>query len=658
MKTRNLILALFVLLSVNLAGQQISDEELFSMSLEELMNIEVTVATKQSLSIRETPGVVTVIQKDDIANSGARDLLELLRIYVPGVEFAVDVEGVVGIGMRGLWSNEGKVLLLINGMEVNEDMFATLQLGNRYNVDIIEKIEIIRGPGSAVYGGYASMGVINIITKKPEQGGYISAQRSLMTKSFSHVNLASGAGWRKNDFNLNVNAAYNMGSRSQNQITDYSLNSNSMLDSSDIKSYFIDLCSQYKGLKFYGLIDNYELNYIDLWGTNFTNYVIKEKFYTSLANLEYKQKLGENVSVTPWIQYKYQLPWNTNIPEEGYSNNKHIEKYSAGINSEVMVGEYFLTAGVSYYSQQLHMPENPTQYEETFKDSSNTLSVNNFTAFAQGVLKLPWLNVTLGGRYDHSDQFGGSFVPRIGLTKAYEKLHLKLIAAQAFRIPGGILINRQPNGVDMISPEKSTNIEAEIGYKITSRSWLTINAFNSWFNDAITYATDTSGRGFYTNQGTLGTYGFEVDYKISAGNFTANLTYAFYQPQDDSAYTYRIREHNDYFLGFAKHKLTAIAIYRVSQNIWLNANSIFYGPRYSFTHADSAENDVLTKHNSQLIINSNIRFDNFLTQNLELTIGINNLTNEKVIFPAPYRSGHGPLPSHGISFMGRIVYKF
>ena len=84
---------------------------------------------------------------------------------VPGFHFGVDVTNVVGVGVRGNWGHEGKVLMLIDGMEMNENLFSTLQFGQHYNLQNIEKIEIIRGPGSSIYGGFAELGVINIITK-------------------------------------------------------------------------------------------------------------------------------------------------------------------------------------------------------------------------------------------------------------------------------------------------------------------------------------------------------------------------------------------------------------------------------------------------------------------------------------------------------------
>ncbi|HEX7413290.1 MAG TPA: TonB-dependent receptor plug domain-containing protein, partial [Bacteroidia bacterium] len=138
--------------------------------LEKLINSLISVASKKPLNVRESPSIVTLVTADEIKNSGARDLVDVLRL-VPGIDFGMDVEGVVGIGMRGNWAHEGKVLLLLDGQEMNEILYATTQFGNHFPIDQIKKIEIIRGPGSAIYGGYAEYGVINIVTK---QGGDIN----------------------------------------------------------------------------------------------------------------------------------------------------------------------------------------------------------------------------------------------------------------------------------------------------------------------------------------------------------------------------------------------------------------------------------------------------------------------------------------------------
>src|SRR5258706_15276835 len=83
------------------------------MSLEDLMKVEVTVASRKALTTRESPGIVTLITEEEIRNSGAQDLMDILRM-VPGFDFGVDVEGVVDVSVRGNWAHEGKVLLIID----------------------------------------------------------------------------------------------------------------------------------------------------------------------------------------------------------------------------------------------------------------------------------------------------------------------------------------------------------------------------------------------------------------------------------------------------------------------------------------------------------------------------------------------------------------
>lgn len=136
----------------------------FQLSIDDLLEQSSTVSSKTALSARETPGIVSILTADEILNSGAEDLSDLLRI-IPGIYFGQDVDGVTGIFMRGNWGHEGKVLFIIDNMELNENMYSVTQLFNHIPTAQIEKLEVIRGPGSALYGGYAELGVIKITTK-------------------------------------------------------------------------------------------------------------------------------------------------------------------------------------------------------------------------------------------------------------------------------------------------------------------------------------------------------------------------------------------------------------------------------------------------------------------------------------------------------------
>ena len=152
--------------------------DLTQKSLEDLMNIEVTSVSKKEQKTSEVAAAIFVISRDDIRHSGAQNIPDLLRM-VPGLDVAQIDAGKWAISSRGFngqYSN--KLLVLMDGRTVYSPIFAGV-FWDSQNVplDSIERIEVIRGPGAAVWGSNAVNGVINIITLSAgnTQGGYISA---------------------------------------------------------------------------------------------------------------------------------------------------------------------------------------------------------------------------------------------------------------------------------------------------------------------------------------------------------------------------------------------------------------------------------------------------------------------------------------------------
>ncbi|OQX99333.1 MAG: hypothetical protein B6I20_10045 [Bacteroidetes bacterium 4572_117] len=192
-KTINILL--IVLSFANLKAQQdsINMDSLLNMSLEELLNLKISVATVKQKTIKESPSIVTLITKQEIENSGARNIVDVLNL-VPGFNFVIGGVGSVSLGTRGLFAAEGKALFMINGQILNDPLYGNFTLENRLVPEQISRIEIIRGPGSAKYGGYAGLSVINIITQKPENGGFSASYLHGIMKgeinSLNNVNLS------------------------------------------------------------------------------------------------------------------------------------------------------------------------------------------------------------------------------------------------------------------------------------------------------------------------------------------------------------------------------------------------------------------------------------------------------------------------------------
>lgn len=127
-----------------------------------------TGSNLSELKINEAPSVMSVITAKEIEDLGYPDLMDLLNLF-PGIQIVSDVQNGNGIGIRGNWANEGKLLFMIDGIQINDMAYGSVIMGLRFPVVNISRIEFIRGSGSSIYGGLAGLGVINIITKKGQE---------------------------------------------------------------------------------------------------------------------------------------------------------------------------------------------------------------------------------------------------------------------------------------------------------------------------------------------------------------------------------------------------------------------------------------------------------------------------------------------------------
>jgi len=145
-----------------------ANADLMQMSLEELMNVEVeSTASLTKTTHRRVPSTVTTIPQEEIWNSGARNLDELLDIYVPNFEWVRHPWEYNHLGLRGITSDRDmKYLLLVNGKVMNEHThYGALAERDLPTMRDIHHIDVIRGPGSALYGPGAIAMVINIVTE-------------------------------------------------------------------------------------------------------------------------------------------------------------------------------------------------------------------------------------------------------------------------------------------------------------------------------------------------------------------------------------------------------------------------------------------------------------------------------------------------------------
>ncbi len=144
--------------------------ELFNMSLEDLMETEITSATKRSQSLLRTAAATYVISEEDIRRSGVSTIPEVLRI-VPGISVAQIDANKWAISSRGFNDLYSKYLLvLIDGRSIYTPTSSSVHWNTLdYPLEDIKRIEVIKGPGAALWGANAVNGVINIITKRASE---------------------------------------------------------------------------------------------------------------------------------------------------------------------------------------------------------------------------------------------------------------------------------------------------------------------------------------------------------------------------------------------------------------------------------------------------------------------------------------------------------
>jgi len=182
-----------------IAQTQKPTPDLAETSLETLMNIEVTSASKKQEKLSQTAAAIYVITQEDIRRSGATSIPELLRM-VPGSDVAHIDANKWAISARGL--NEqfaDKMLVLIDGRTVYTPLFSGVYWDVQDTLlEDIDRIEVIRGPGATLWGANAVNGVINIITKqaKDTQGSLLTSGGGNQERGFGAVRYGGKLGDR------------------------------------------------------------------------------------------------------------------------------------------------------------------------------------------------------------------------------------------------------------------------------------------------------------------------------------------------------------------------------------------------------------------------------------------------------------------------------
>ncbi|MEK7432703.1 MAG: TonB-dependent receptor plug domain-containing protein [Cyanobacteriota bacterium] len=643
------------------------------------INLRSTVASKNVLSLKKAPGIITILTDEDILKSGVRDLQELLNL-VPGFIFNTDVQGVVSTGFRGIWAEEGRCLVIIDGQEMNDILWPTIVFGNHFPVHQIKKVEILRGPGSAIYGGQAELAVINITTKTGKDMNGLSAKINAGSifndfNAFTKRNLNISYGQQFGDLDVSFHGTVGRGNLSDKTFTDFYNQSYSMKGNSENNPLFMNLGLSFKDFSARFISDIYRRTYRDGLANIIPDSIgavpINHDGY--YAELKYDFKPTSNFTLTPKLNYKRQFPWQTDNQQarklaetKGFEANfidKMVERTTGNLtaNWDITKDINLITGGEFYSDYAKSLDPLSSNFGKDKKQDS--IRYNNMAGFAQALYKNKFFNLTLGSRVENHSEYGLSFVPRAAITGNYEAFHAKLLYSKAFRSPGiQNIINFDPefSKSKNIKPENATVSEIELGYDITPNMEINANLFDTNIQDPIIYFTDkVNAYDAYDNFERTGSRGFELEYKIKDEKIGyANLTYSFNMANENKVDVYAVPSRKDILLGFPFHKVTLNTSLNLFDNLSINPSLVFIGNRFGYNSADKDGKPVVKEFAPNFLVNLNLLYKNLFIKGMDASLSVHNLLNDTYYFIQPYDGFHAPLPGASTEISLNLGYNF
>jgi len=631
---------------------QDTTRQIFTPLVNEVIDIDpkkidqnkVKITNLSQIKINEAPGSVYVVTSEEISQNGYTDLIEVL-MDIPGFNIASDVQNGVGIALRGAWTSEAKLLVMVDGLIMNDMSYGSFVVGGRIPLLNVDRIEIIRGASSSIYGGIAGLGVINIITK---EGNY-SRQSSFMAESglsgnnFSSTRLTfANTGYLLNDFELSLSGSVYTGNRSNQS----HLNTNGVFvnfsDSSKVEGAFLQMNLRRRNFAYKVLYDDYNFQS--------TYDGIYSLCRTFINDLSYDKKFGK-LTFNTGINAKEQIPWNTQYGDPTVYDLQNLKTrrltFSTNLNFALNDKFNFLTGGVYYNDYMRHYRSN------LFLNSGNKSDLYHaFAAFGEISWRNRFVNIFAGGRLDWYQSFNPNFSPRISFTKEFKVFHYKLIYGESFKIPTLQNINLAYFNSEPIKPEKIRDYQAEIGFRKDNHT-LILGTFYTQIQDIIVYGYDLQTfEESYVNNGNISFAGAEIALQNTFTNFNLKSSYSYYAliDSDEDDFVADTNTLKVGALGIPKHKFTTRLSYQINNKNTISLHYIFQSSRNAIEQIDVVTDEY------DYIIYPSIHLVDLIFQSrnfyrlFDLTAGIKNILNTKNFYSYPISGGYPAIMGMGREF--------
>jgi outer membrane receptor for ferrienterochelin and colicins len=501
--------------TIDVKMTKVGTENMYDISLEDLLNMEVTTASKKAEKNIDAPGIISTITKEEIKYFGANNLNDVLEratsIQTIGSHLWPNNISAMRGDLRSLYDNH--TLLLINGRPIRDGVTGgvnyPIYLG--LPVEMIEKIEIIRGPGSVLYGSNAFTSVINIITK--DNGDKNSIRINGTAGSFGTMGGSVHGAYAKNDFKAKVNVNLdNLKGWDYSAITvhpDPSLPNLPIDKKYGRQNTGLAADLSYKGLSFTGF---YTFNNQEIVGIiPYASWEGKNKMSRLFLNLSYTHKISDAWEASLNLTHN-SSDWRVNdeaiVPFDHQENSDNLAELT--VNGSLLENLNLVVGGVIDTRNKNNIGPNdaiPIKYNQT-----------HLSAYIQADYRpIEILKLIVGAQLNKPNVGDIDIVPRVGAIFNFtDNFGVKTLYASAFRSPWPIeqfLDNPNIVGNPNLEPEKISTLDIQLFYS-SKKAEGSITYFNSLFTNSVTRGILDSVF-TYINQGELHMNGFELEGKVT-----------------------------------------------------------------------------------------------------------------------------------------------
>lgn len=534
---------------------------------------DLFVATKKKTPLSKAPAIATVVTAKEIRNMGARDLSDVIRM-IAGFGLSTTEFGNSMVETRGIRTQlSEKILVMIDGHPLNRNFTGSALYNIALDLPVvnIRQVEVVRGPGSALYGANAFVAVINVITKDADELNGIGAQGSYASFDTRKLNVTGGRVY-ENGLGISASVDYFRTDGERIRIERDALSGTPFTTAPGYASQRIEktdlfLKASYGNWSFRGhyLHRDTKGQYIGMAYALIDDSVIIADNYW--AEARYQRALTGRLAAafTLYADYYQQKPTIEIMPEgfagafpDGMIGRPLLKDRSVGseLQLDYAVSENnSLIVGVLYERmRQFDVKQEANFDPRTFPpvpiDLGPVQDVSSFANWNQNVTREIWaayvqdewraardLRLTAGVRHDHYSDFGSTTNPRAGAVWSFlENADLKLLYGRAFRAPNFVELYNRNNPVNIgnpgLKPEKIRTYEAGLELRLARTYKVEMNYFSSKIDDLIVWDTSTSPA-LHVNAGKAEVDGVEL---ALTGNHTPadywKLTCTYQDPRD------------------------------------------------------------------------------------------------------------------------------